>query len=191
MRNYSVFELYVVKKDNYKFICEKIIDNEYTEIFTKEKLILDENEKVESLTKYYPTLALVTYKDNHVLSLLMLEEKDILLKYIEINQNVMDRSIGIDDILKRQQEDLKGWEILKKEFPEFTKQLARESLQGLGIIDEEENLIGPYRDILKKERTIVQLAKMYETYVDSKKDDMPDIPIKNAKELRKQKPLNQ
>lgn len=149
MKKYNVFNLYVVKKDNHKFICERIIDNEFREVLTKEKLVLEQNDKVESLTKYYSILAIATYKDGKILNPLMLTKKDILLKYLEINEK--NKEVSIYDFFKKQKEDKKGWEILRKECPEFAKQLANETLQNVGIIDENENLIGPYKKILIKE----------------------------------------
>ena len=190
MKRYSVFDLYVVKKDNHKFICEKILENEYREVLTKEKLIIEENETVESLTKYYSILAIATYKNGQVLNPLMLSKKDILLKYIEINEKVRNKEVNINDFLKKQQEELEGLKVLASECPELAKQLASETLQGLGIIDEEENLIGPYKDILKKERTVEKVTEMYKTYIEIKKEDIPDIPMESAKELRKQKPFD-
>lgn len=150
MKKYNVFSLYVIEKDNHKFICERIIDNEFREVLTKEKLVLEENDKIKSLTKYYSILAVATYKNGQILNPLMLTKKDILLKYIEINQNVMDKRIDMDDILKRQQEELEGLKILAKECPELAKEYSLESLQGAGILDEKGELIGPYKEVFVK-----------------------------------------
>lgn len=151
MKKYNVFMLYVIKKENHKFICERIIDNEFREVLTKEKLLLEENDKIESLTEYYSILAIAKYKNGKILNPLMLTKKDILLKYIEINQNVMDKRIDVDDILKKQQEELEGLKVLAKECPELAKEYSLKKLQGAGILDEKENLIGPYKKILVKE----------------------------------------
>ena len=53
MKKYNVFSLYVIEKEEHKFICEKISDKEYKEVLTKEKLLLEEKNKVKSLTDYY------------------------------------------------------------------------------------------------------------------------------------------
>jgi len=189
MKKYSVFSLYVVEKDGHKFICEKIIDNEYKEVLTKEKLVLEENDKIKSLTKYYSIIAVATFKDGQVLNPLMLTKKDILLKYIEINQNVIDKRIDMDDFLKRQQEELEGLKILAKECPELAKKYSLEKLQGAGILDENGDLKEPYNELITKKSDMDVAVDMYETYVDSEKDDMLDIPIISVKEKHKQKTL--
>lgn len=124
MEKYNVFSLYVVEKEEHKFICERIIDNEFREVLTKEKLILEDNDKIESLTRCYSILGVATYKDGKILNPLMLTKKDILLKYIEINQNEKDKRIDMDDFLKRQQEELEGLKILAKECPELAKEYS-------------------------------------------------------------------
>lgn len=147
MKKYNVFSLYVVEKDNHKFICERIIDNEFSEVLTKEKLLLEENDKVKPLTRYYSILTVATYKNGKILNPLMLTKKDILLKYIEINQNEKDKRFDMDDFLKRQQEELEGLKILAKECPELAKAYSLEKFQGAGILDENGELIGPYKEI--------------------------------------------
>lgn len=145
MKKYSVFSLYVVEKEEHKFICERIIDNEYREVLTKEKLVLEENDKVKSLTRYYPILDIATYKDGQILNPLMLTKKDILLKYNEINEKVINKEVNIDDFLKRQQEELEGLKVLARECPKLARQIALENLQGSGILDEEGNVAYPYK----------------------------------------------
>ena len=43
----------MVEKDGHKFICERIYSDEYREILTKTKIIVDNPEDVESLTNWY------------------------------------------------------------------------------------------------------------------------------------------
>ena len=88
MKKYSVFSLYVLKKDNHKFICQKIFDNEYREILTKTKMFVDNNKNVESLTNWYSlaTIAFFDFDNNTIKNPKMLTKKDILLKYLEINE---------------------------------------------------------------------------------------------------------
>ncbi|MBQ2947162.1 MAG: hypothetical protein IJE04_04915 [Bacilli bacterium] len=150
MKKYNVFCLYVIEKEAHKFICENIIDNEYREVLTKEKLVLEENDKVKSLTRYYSILAVATYKNGQILNPLMLTKKDILLKYLEINEKVVSKTIDIDDFLKRQQEELEGLKILAKECPELAKEYSQEKLEGAGILDENGELIGPYKYVFVK-----------------------------------------
>ena len=86
MKKYNVFYLWVVEKDGHKFICEKVSENYYKEVLTKEDIIIEENESVTKLTKYYSILEVATYKDGQILNPLMLTKKDILYKYIEKNE---------------------------------------------------------------------------------------------------------
>ena len=147
MKKYNVFCLWVVEKPVHSFICERIIDNEFREVLTNEELILEENDKVKPLTRYYSILEVATYKNGKILNPLMLTKKDVLLKYIEINEKAIDKRIDIDDFLKRQQEELEGLKILAKECPELAKEYSLEKLQGAGILDENGELIGPYKEI--------------------------------------------
>ena len=150
MKKYNVFCLWVVEKPGHKFICERIINDVYREVLTKEELILEENDKVKPLTRYYSILAVATYKNGKILNPLMLTKKDILLKYIEINEKVVSKNFDMDDFLKRQQEELEGLKILAKECPELAKEYSLEKLQGAGILDETGELIGPYKEIFVK-----------------------------------------
>ena len=190
MKKYNVFSLYVVEKKGYKFICEKILDNEYKEILTKEKIIIDENEKVKSLTRYYPILGIAIYIDGQILNPLMLNKKDILLKYIEINKKVIDNKFDVDDFLKKQQEELEGLKILSKECPELAKEYSLEKLQGAGILDKNGELIGPYKELFTKRTGMDIMIDGWQEYVEKVKEDMPDIHIMSAKELHKQKSLD-
>ena len=53
MKKYSLFELWVVKVDDYYFICEKTYkENTYREIFTKEEFIVLASEDIKSLKNY-------------------------------------------------------------------------------------------------------------------------------------------
>lgn len=150
MKKYNVFSLWVVEKHGHKFICERIVNDVYREVLTKEELILEENDKIKSLTRYYSILAVATYKNGQILNPLMLTKKDILLKYIEINEKVVSKNFDMDDFLKRQQEELEGLKILAKECPELAKEYSLEKLQGAGILDEKGELIGPYKEVFVK-----------------------------------------
>lgn len=190
MKKYNVFYLWVVEKDGHKFICEKVSENYYKEVLTKEDIIIEENESVTKLTKYYSILEVATYKNGKILNPLMLTKKDVLLKYIEINEKVVGKNFDMDDFLKRQQEELEGLKVLAKECPELAKQLALEKLQGAGILDQNGKLKEPYNELVTKRTGMDIMIDMWEDYVDSVKDDMPDIPIISAKELNKQKTLD-
>ena len=83
MKLYSVFRLFVVEKNKIKFICTEKNKGEYIEFFTKEKLKVDDNTKVESLSNYYSILEVANYEN---FKPLRINKKSILLKYIEINE---------------------------------------------------------------------------------------------------------
>ena len=190
MKKYNVFYLWVVEKDGHKFICERIYDNRYKEVLTKEDVTAEENDKVKSLTRCYSILEIATYKNGQILNPLMLTKKDILLKYIEINQNVIDKRTDINEFLKKQQEELEGLQILAKECPELARKYSLEKLQEAGILDENGDLKEPYNELVTKKSDIDIAVDMWQEYVEEHKDDMPDIPIINAKELHKQKTLD-
>lgn len=156
MKKYSVFSLYVVEKDKHKFICKKILPNEYREVLTKEKIILEEKDNVEILSNYYSILERCNYATGQPL---MVTKKDILLKYISINQKVIDKKSyykEIDDFLKKQKEELEGWKTLSKECPELAKKEAVKKLQGAGILDENGNLNAPYNEAFTEKNGILE-----------------------------------
>lgn len=192
MKKYSVLTLYVVKKGNHNFICENILLNEYREVLTKEKLILEENDNVEYLANYYSILAIATYKDGRISNPLMLSKKDILRKYIEINKQVESRLSQIDrisDFIKYQQEEIEGLKILGKECPELAKQRAIGSLKRTGILDEKGSVTDPYKEIFSEESYENVIRRMWDGYVESVKDTLPNIPIMSVEEANKQKKL--
>ena len=89
MKLYSVFSLFVVKVKNNYFICrEAFKDNVYIEFFTKEKITVKDENDVECLSKYYSLLEVMDYETSEVL---MLNKKQILLKYLEINDKTIEK----------------------------------------------------------------------------------------------------
>jgi len=192
MKKYSVLNLYVVKKGNYKFICERILPNEYREVLTKEKLVLESNDSVEYLANYYSVLAIATYKDGRVSNPLMLTKKDILRKYIEINRQVVSRlsqNDRVSDFIKKQEEEIEGLKVLGRECPELAKQRAIESLKRTGILDEKGDVADPYKEIFKEESYEDVIGRMWDAYVESVKDTLPNIPGMSVQEAEKQKIL--
>ena len=192
MKKYSVLCLYVVKKENHKFICEKILPNEYREVLTKEKLILEEKDNVEYLANYYSVLAIATYKYGRVSNPLMLSKKDILRKYIEINRQVVSRlsqSNRVSDFIKKQEEELKGLKVLGRECPELAKKRAIESLKRTGILDETGDVTDPYKEIFREESYEDVIGRMWDDYVESVKDTLPNIPCMSVQESERQKTL--
>lgn len=90
MKKYSVFSLYVIKieKDHevQYFICKRNDrTNTYIEVFTNEKITIEDKNCVEPLSNYYSILALRKYPAGKPL---MLDKKDLLRKYLEINREV-------------------------------------------------------------------------------------------------------
>lgn len=159
MKKHNVFYLWVVEKNEHKFICERGYDNCFREVLTKEEFVLEEKDKFHSLTKHYSILEVATYKNGQILNPLMLTKKDILLKYIEINEKVVSKNFDMDDLLKRQQEELEGLKILAKECPELAKKYSLEKLQGAGILDENGELTGPYKEIVVKKPKVFPVWK--------------------------------
>lgn len=94
MKLYSVLNLYVIKvKDTY-FICHKSSkDNIYIEFFTREKIVVKNQNDIESLKKYYSLLGVIDFKTKESLRL---TKKQILLKYLEINDKVVKKKEQTD-----------------------------------------------------------------------------------------------
>lgn len=81
---YKVFELYVVKDvDNNEcyFICKKNGSNTYVDIFSNKKIVQNE-EFVEPLSKYFSTFETINFTTGKVLTL---DKKTLLSKLISIN----------------------------------------------------------------------------------------------------------
>ena len=165
MKKYSVFNLWVVTSGDKKFICEKICSNAFIEIFTKQIIKISEKIYIESLTEYYSPLEILKYNKNlKVVGFLALNQKELLTMCIELNRNI------------------------KKEKLEETEK-ALKVLQKAGILDKDGNLIGPYKEIfIKNEKD--KTADIWQEYVEAKKEQMPNIPVINVKEIQKQKILN-
>ena len=141
MRRYNVFSLYVVEKDNHKFICAKIFRNEYKEILTKEKILLEKNDKITPLANHYGILEVVNYKVGKIYAPLTLDKKDILLKYLEINAPIIDKN---SDVLIEKQEELEGSKTLERDCTKLTKE---ESLGNTGILDKNGDVMPPYQKV--------------------------------------------
>jgi len=91
MKLYSVFSLYVIKQGDVYFICKKsIYSNIYVEFFTKQKIRIENETNVESLSNYYSSLEVMNYETKEPL---MLNKKQILLKYLEINGKTKEKII--------------------------------------------------------------------------------------------------
>ena len=81
----------------------------------------------------------------------MLSKKDILLKYIKINEKDINKPYDPVDFIEKQKQMLEELKVLEKECPELAKKEALESLQRAGILDEEGNLKEPYAESVRED----------------------------------------
>ena len=92
MKKYNIFNLYIIKiqNKNYYLICKKD-NNNYTEIFTKEKIKKTDISNIEPLSNYYSNSK-------------KLNKKELLKLYITINttskDNVLKKSSSIPNSIK-------------------------------------------------------------------------------------------
>jgi len=89
MKKYSAFDLIVVKVENYGnnyyFICRKSDrKEEYIEIFTKEKISINDVKEIIPLSSYYSLAAIYNYSTHKPLKL---DINELLRKFIIINRN--------------------------------------------------------------------------------------------------------
>ena len=64
MKLYNVFGLFVVTKNNIKFICKKCNKpNTYIELFTNQKLEVESGNEVEPLSRYYSQTQITVYRN--------------------------------------------------------------------------------------------------------------------------------
>ena len=98
-------------------------------------------------------------KNLEVVGFLMLDQNELLSMYIEINKNTKEEKL----------EETEREKTLKK-------------LQKAGILDEDGNLIGPYKEIFIKNQKVIDNWKKF---TEEQKNDIPNIPIINAKNYRK------
>ena len=98
MKLYSVFTLFVIQKDNKKFICKKWgEENTFVEFFTKEKFVVADESELELLCNYYSPLEVANYKS---MEPLMLSKKDILRAYIWLNDKELDKKNNKDSYVE-------------------------------------------------------------------------------------------
>jgi len=146
MKKYNVFNLYVVKEDDYYFICEQgIKEHTYIEIFTHKILKYPNMHYVKPLSEYYSLLAVINYTTGEPL---ILTKRELLIKYAEINSPYIERrkqhSSSYKKMIEEQDEYIKALEMLAKENPDRAKELALESLKRTGILDEKGDVAYPY-----------------------------------------------
>ena len=89
-KKYSILRLYIVNiiEDNktYRFICEYDKDSDiYKEIFTDEQIKKEDITSIEKLSNYYSNSEICKWTLKEVDDPLMLSKKEILKKYIELN----------------------------------------------------------------------------------------------------------
>lgn len=152
MKKYNVFELWVVKAEDYYFICEKLFDDKtYREIFTKERIKVLDSKNIEPLKNYYSLLAIMNYTTGESL---MLTKKQLLVKYAEINSLHIERKKqhnNYEIFIKKQEEYIKALKELAEKNPEKAKEEAIASLSRTGIIDEKGDLVASYNTLSEDE----------------------------------------
>lgn len=89
-KKYSVLRLYIVNiiEDNktYRFICEYDKGSDiYKEIFTDEQIKKEDITSIEKLSSYYSNSEICKWALKEIDDPLMLSKKEILKKYIELN----------------------------------------------------------------------------------------------------------
>lgn len=151
MKLYSVFSLYVVKKDDVKFICRKKNNKKYIEFLTNKKMKIKDEKEIESLSDYFSLLEVMNYQ---TFEPLMLTKDGILLKYIEINEKVVDKTdyynANIDNILQEIDERSTQFKKLQEKDPERAKMIAENVLKNVGILDDNNQVKEPYDSFVYK-----------------------------------------
>lgn len=178
MKEYNVFNLYVVNVEGYSFICKKLNNSVYEEVFTKEKF--ENIENVEPLRKYYSLFVIKKYISGNSL---MLSNKELLIKYAEINSFNIEKKKSynnISDTIRSMDEYLEALKKLAEKDPDKAKEIALEDLKRTGIIDRKESC----NESIDENQLV--MSEIFEAYVDSKKDEL-NIPIIDAKTLIKNK----
>ena len=159
MKKYHIEELSVVKLEEmnkvYFFICKCNTNKKtYIEIFTHEELKNDCIKEVTPLKEYYSSLEIARL---HLNSSLMLNKKDLLLKYTKINKSlVIDSPNEWSDWQEYQKKELDYWQQLSKNNPEMAKQVALESLQRSGILDKNGELAVPYNEGIVEQKELIK-----------------------------------
>lgn len=121
MKKYNVLNLCVVESQGKYFICEASKNElKYVEVLTKTVFKVNNEIKVQRLKDYYSPLAVINFTTKEPL---LLSEKDILDKYLEINNNFEKECVA----LKKAPEE--GYEITSEE-KEILKSLRKLKKQG-------------------------------------------------------------
>ena len=135
MEKYNVLDLYVVKMDNYYFICEKLVEDDmYKEIFTNDEFKVEKNQKVEPLKNYYKLLVIKSYAVNESL---MLNKKELLLKYAQLNSEHIERdkrNETLESLSSDVKEYIKDLNKFAKNNSEHAKIEAMDALIRTGVI---------------------------------------------------------
>lgn len=145
MKKYSVFELWVVKVDDYYFICEKTYKKGmYKEIFTDEKFEVLDEKNIEPLKNYYSLFERINYTTGEIL---LLTKKELLVRYAEINYHqikLRKQHDNSENLSKGLSEYLEGLKELAKINPKLAREEAMTSLRRTGVIDENGKFTEPY-----------------------------------------------
>lgn len=152
MKKYSIFDLYVVKIEEYYFICEKTYkENTYKEIFTKEEFKVLDIENIKPLKNYYSLFEIQNYKTGAELKL---TKKALLIRYAQINSAQIERRKqhnNNEDLIKGMDNYLFYLKELAKNDPEKAKEEAIASLCGAGILKENMEFKDNYTSLICEE----------------------------------------
>lgn len=112
MKKYNVLNLYVVESQGKYFICE-VSKNElkYVEVLTKTVFKVNNEIKVQRLKDYYSPLAVINFTTKEPL---LLSEKDILDKYLEINNNLEKEATECNHFTSEEKQIISGLRKLMK-----------------------------------------------------------------------------
>lgn len=142
MKKYNVFELWVVKVDDYYFICEKLLDEKtYREIFTKEKIKVLNIENIEPLKNYYSLLAIMNYTTGESLKL---TKKELLEKYAEIHAYHVEikkqYNSNYETLIKEQEEYQQALKEVEKKNFKAKEEVIGNIFDGKGELTESYNM---------------------------------------------------
>ena len=147
MKKYNIYKLSVVKvregHNNNYLICEQdYIQDVYIEIFTKEKIRVSNKDLVERFAKYYSLLDVNNLSRE---DFCMINEQQLLRKYISINNYKNLTTYKADNYLEKQKQYL---EILKKlaiDNPDLAKEIFQKSLVNTRL-DSADNFVFPCKE---------------------------------------------
>lgn len=121
---YDALKLYIIHEGDYKYICEKISDDEYEEVLTKTVIEIREINQI----KPYVSIHKNTLIKKRLSSQDFLVSKlDILKDFAKINSHslsIIEQHRKVDDIIKEQEEYSRLLKELSEKNPEKAKEIV-------------------------------------------------------------------